>query len=123
MNPIETIELKPMELYNQKMHDGAELKMELHDKYFRCIGVFNADEPKDKDDHSLGWRTVYNNFEIIVDKKAHVAMEKSWNDRDKHYCLYISVLGMSDDVKLFFKREKEIDEVKEKLTNYFYSHD
>jgi hypothetical protein len=30
---------------------------------------------------------------------------------------------MSDDVKLFFKREKEIDEVKEKLTNYFYSHD
>jgi len=120
MEPIDVIELQPMDLYNQKMHEGTELRIELYSQYFKYIGNFHAEEPKDRDDHSLGFKTVYNNFAIVVDKKSAVAMEKSWNDRDKHYCLYISVNGMAEDVKLFFKKEKEIDEVQQKLIKYLY---
>lgn len=120
MNPKEIIPIQRMDLYDQKMHEGTELRLELYDCYFKYIGIFHAEEPKDKEDHSLGWETVYNNFEISVIKTSMVSIVKSWNDKYKYYCLYISVNGMGEDISLFFKKEKDVDIVKQKLITYFY---
>ena len=114
------IDIKPMHLRNQKMSNDGELRLEFYDGYFKYIGNFYADEPKDREDHSLGWETVYNYFEVVVDKRFVAAYEKAWAHSYEHWSIYISVNGMNDDIKLFFKTQKEADAVMDKLTHYLY---
>lgn len=120
MKANEIIQIKPMELRNQKMNSDGELRLVFYDKYFTYIGDFFADEPKDTEDHSLGWETIRNYFEIIVDKNAVAGFEKSWNQVHDHWSVYVFVNGMAQDIKLFFKTQLEANAVAEKLTKYLY---
>ena len=52
------IQIKPMGLRNQKMDSDGELRLEFYDRYFTYIGDFFAEEPKDREDHNLGWETI-----------------------------------------------------------------
>lgn len=110
-----------MGLRNQKMDSDGELRLEFYEKYFTYIGDFFADEPKDTEDHSLGWETIRNYFEIIIDKNFVAGFEKSWSQAHNHWSIYVFVDGMANDIKLFFKTQIEADSVFEKLTNYLYA--
>lgn len=120
MEAKETIQIKPMNLPNQKMSKDGELKLEFYDKYFKYIGDFYAEEPKDRDDRRLGWDTVLNYFEVIVDKKSVCGFEKSWVHRHEYWTVYVFVNGMAEDIKMFFKTEKEAEAVVNKLITYLY---
>lgn len=120
MEANSVIEIKPMHLRNQKMSEDGELRLEFFDSYFKYIGNFYADEPTDREDHSLGWDMVYNYFEVVADKKCVSGFEKSWSHLNEHWSVYIFINGMNDDIKLFFKTQKEADAVMEKLINYLY---
>lgn len=121
MKANEVIQIKPMELRNQKMDSDGELRLEFYEKHFTYIGDFFAEEPKDREDHSLGWETIRNYFEIIIDKNAVAGFEKSWNQTHNHWSIYIFVNGMAEDIKLFFKTQLEADAVAQKLINYLYA--
>lgn len=120
MTANEVIPIKPMKLRNQKMHSDGKLRLELYDLYFKYVGDFFAKEPKDREDHNLGWEDVDNRFEIIVDKKAVAGIDKSWVSACEHWAVYIFVTGMSDDIKIFFETQHDADFLVNKLINYLY---
>lgn len=121
MKANDIVQIKPMALRNQKMDSDGELRLEFYDKHFIYIGDFFAEEPKDTEDHSLGWETIRNYFEIVIDKKAVAGFEKSWNQIHNHWSVYIFVNGMAQDIKLFFKTQLEADMITTKLINYLYA--
>jgi hypothetical protein len=121
MTPIQTIQVKPMNLKNQRMNEDGDLRLEFYDGYFKYIGDFYADEPKDRDDHSLGWEMVYNRFDIVVNKTCISGFEKSWAHQYEHWSVYIFINGIGDEIKLFFKSEKDANEVMDKLIEYTFS--
>jgi hypothetical protein len=120
MKANETVLIKPMDLYNQKMSEDGILKLEFYDRYIIYSCNFFAEEPINRDDHELGWETVDNKFELIADKNAIIGFEKNWMHEYKYWTVYIFVNGMRDDIKMFFKKEQEANEVVEKLIKYLY---
>ena len=120
MKAIEIIQIKPMNLRNQKMDSDGDLRLEFYDRYFKYIGDFYAEEPKDREDHNLGWDTIHNYFEVIIDKNSVSGIEKSWNQIHNHWSVYIFVDGMAEDIKIFFKGQIEADALMEKLINHIY---
>lgn len=116
----EIIHIKPIRLRNQKPSDDGQIRLELHEKYIFYYVKFYASEPKDTEDQTLGWETVYNNYETIVSKTAIVGIDKSYMSEGNNWSLYIFVSGMAGDVKLYFKKESEAQEVFDKLFKYLY---
>lgn len=121
MQANEIVLIKPMDLYNQKMSKDGVLKLEFFEKYIIYSGDFFAEEPINRDDHELGWETVDNKFELIANRNDIVGFEKSWVHVYQHWTVYIFVNGMRDDIKMFFKKEQEANEVADKLIKYLYA--
>lgn len=116
----EIIHIKPIDLRDQKPTGEGDIQIELSEKYIIYYAKFYAEEPINKQDHDLGWETVYNHFETVVSKSAIVGMEKSYMPTQNLWAVYVFVYGMSEDLKMFFKKESEAQDVFDKLFKYFY---
>lgn len=120
MTVIEKINIPQINLENQKITDFTELSLEIRDNSVVYTARFYADEPKDENDKSLGWHNVFNSFKIISAKPNIAGIEKSWLPHAKKWAVYIFVNGFSNDLKMYFKREGEAEEVFNKLHKWLY---
>ena len=119
MEPV-IINIPPIKLEHQDPDKEGSIVLELHDKYVVYKANFYAEEPKDKDDKSLGIETVYNNFELAAFKHQCVCVEKSWLSQAKRWSVYIYVNGLGYDIKMYFKKESEATEVYNKVFKWLY---
>lgn len=104
--------LKPVKLKHQRPIGDQYGSLELHENYLKYNLDFEAEEPKDKDDLSLGWETVITKVELICLMKSISGIEKSWSVINRKWMVVIMVDGFIDDIKAFFNREDEAE-------NYF----
>jgi len=110
--PITLIPLK-----NQKPTDIKESWLELSDNHLVYHVDFWADEPKDNNDHDLGWEPVYNKYDILVLKKNIAGLEKSFT-ADKKWGIYIIVSGFTNDVKCYSRSETSAQALYDKIFNW-----
>lgn len=120
MTIIEKIIIPSIDLENQKVTDFTELSLEIRDNSVLYAARFYADEPVDTNDKELGWHNVFNSFKCIAGKNNIAGIEKSWLSHAKKWAVYILVSGFSNDLKMYFKRESEADEVFNKLHKWLY---
>lgn len=120
MKVIEKINIPGIDLENQKITDFTELSLEIRDNSVVYTARFYADEPKKEDDKDLGWHNVFNSFTTIASKDCIAGIEKSWLSQAKRWAVYIFVSGFANDVKTYFKRESEAEELFNKLHKWLY---
>lgn len=109
----EKIVITPIALLNQKPTDIKECFLELYDTYLRYKIEFYADEPKNLEDHDLGWNVgVYNYYDIIALKNKVSGLQKFYTE-NKKWAVYIIVEGFGGDIKIYHRTA----EVAEKLLN------
>lgn len=116
---IDRINIKPIELENQKIKECTEFYLELRDNSIEYCGRFYADEPNDENDKSLGWDSVFNCFKTVARKSNVAGIEKTYT-KYNYWGIYITISGFASDMKLFFKRESEAQEVFDKLHTWLY---
>lgn len=119
MNVIERINIKPIPLENQKIKECTEFYLELRDNSIQYCARFYADEPKDENDKDLGWEPIFNCFKTVAQKSSIAGIEKTYT-KYKYWGIYIMVAGFANDMKMFFKRESEAQELFEKLHKWLY---
>jgi hypothetical protein len=117
----EIIHIKPIDLEHQKPAKEADITLELHEKYIAFRGRFYAEEPIDVDDKGLGWETVYNNFDIIADKRQVVCVFKKLFSKEKRWAVYVYVNELGYDIQMYFKKETEAQEIFDKIFNWLYA--
>lgn len=120
MTAIEKINIPSIDLENQKITDFTELSLEIRDNSLAYTARFYADEPKEENDKGLGWHNVFNSFRTIASKNNIAGIEKSWLSQAKKWAVYIFVNGFANDMKMYFKRESEAEEVFNKLHKWLY---
>lgn len=119
MTIIERINIKAIQLENQKIGECTEFYLELRDNSIEYCARFYADEPKDENDKGLGWENVFNCFKTIARKSSIAGIEKTYT-KYKYWGIYIMVTGFANDMKMFFKRESEAQELFDKLHKWLY---
>lgn len=120
MITVEKINISSLDLENQKITDFTELSLEIRDNSVMYAARFYADEPKDENDKELGWHNVFNSFNVIAAKKNIAGIEKSYVCHAKKWAVYIFVDGFANDLKMYFKREGEAQNVFDKLHKWLY---
>lgn len=82
---------------------------------------FFANEPVIDDDDLSGWKEgVYNYFNIISMKDKISGLEQSFT-KDKKWAVYILVTGFAQDLKAFFNKRSEAEELFETIQNWLIS--
>lgn len=119
MTIIEVIDIMPIQLENQKIKECTEYYLEIRDNSILYSARFYADEPIDENDKSLGWETVFNCFKTVARKENIAGIEKTLT-KYKYWGIYIMVSGFANDMKIFFKRESEAQELFDKLHKWLY---
>lgn len=120
MTIIEKINIQSIDLENQKITESIELSIEIRDNSIVYTGKFFADEPKNVEDKDLGWENVFNSFRLTAAKIKIAGIEKSWLQNAKRWIVYIFVDGIAADIKVYFKRESEAEDLFEKLHKWLY---
>lgn len=120
MTVIEKIAIPSIDLENQKITDFTELSFEIRDNSVMYTARFYADEPKDENDKELGWHNVFNAFKLVADKRNIAGIEINWLDHAKKWSVLILVDGFNNDIKMYFKREGEAQNVFDKLHKWLY---
>lgn len=104
MTPIK-IPIQPIGLLNQKPTESSECYIELHEDHLEMKMVFVADEPNISNDHSSGYESVKNNFEIIVLRSQVAGIEKLFNQERNNWRVQIYINGLPEDIKIFTRTE------------------
>jgi hypothetical protein len=120
MTVIEKITITHLDLENQKITDFTEMSFEIRDNSVMYTARFYADEPVDTNDKELGWHNVFNSFCVIATKNNIAGIEKNWLSDVKKWAVYVFVDGFSNDLKMYFKREGEAQNVFDKLHKWLY---
>jgi hypothetical protein len=97
---------KPVELPGQKPTNirTSECFIELFDDCLHWKMDFDADEPIDDNDLTLGIESIRNSIDVWVDKFSISAIEKSFKD-NKKWAVYIIVIGMATDIVTYYNSE------------------
>lgn len=114
----EKVVIPPCDLAKQKIIESWQYEMELFEKYFVIRLRFKAEEPPEEDEE-LPWKEVDNDFEMVYPKHKFAGLEKMWLQDSKRWKLVISVDGVGNDSKIYFKRQVECEAVFQKLKTYF----
>lgn len=120
MTVIEKIDVPALNLENQKITDFTELSLEIRDNSIAYTVRLYADEPKSEDDKELGWENVFNSFKTVAAKQNIAGIEISWLNHAKKWSVLIIINGFNNDIKMYFKREGEAQNVFDKLHKWLY---
>lgn len=120
MTVIEKIIIPCTDLKNQKITDFTELSLEIRDNSVMYTARFYADEPKSEEDNELGWENVFNSFKTVANKQNVAGLEISWLNHAKRWSVLVIVDGFNNDIKMYFKRESEAQNVFDKLHKWLY---
>lgn len=119
MTVIERINIKPIDLRLQKVKECTEYFIELRDNSLLYSIRFHADEPKDEEDEALGWEEKFTCVTNAVNKQYISGIEKRCTEY-RYWGVYIITVGYANDLKLYFKRESEAQEIFDKLHKWLY---
>lgn len=122
MKVIDKIDIPAIDLENQVITDPdlAELSLEIRDNSVQYTAKFYADEPKNEDDKSLGWENVFNHFQLVASKGNIAGIEINWLNHANKWSVLIIVNGFANDIKIYFERENEAQNVFDKLHKWLY---
>ncbi len=118
---MERIDIKQFDLENEKVTEAIQLSIELHDRFLIYEAEYYSEVPVSDDDHSMGWKNVYNKFRIKIKRPLFISVEFHWLDLRELYKVEIEARGYSNTLKFYFKTEKEAENVYQKLDNYIFS--
>lgn len=110
-------------LNKQKIIEDKGCSLCFYDTYLIYRLKFRASEPTDANDLELPWHDVDNDFEILILRKQIAGLEKIWEQGCRRWKIIISVDGVGDDVKLYFKKQLECENMYKKLFNYITNGD
>lgn len=94
--------------------------LELYENHVVFSAAFLADEPVDVEEKSKGVKNLRTDFTCVAYKSRVSGIEKSLMADNKRWMVAIIVYGFSDDIKIYFKTEKEAQNLHETLYKYFY---
>lgn len=120
MTFIDKIDIPAIDLENQKITDFTELSLVIRENSVMYTARFYADEPKDENDKELGWNNVFNSFKLVAAKQNIAGIEINWLNHAKKWSVLILVDGFNNDIKMYFKREGEAQNVFDKLHKWLY---
>lgn len=120
MKVIETIQIEPLSLENQKPTDITEFYFEIRDNSILVSCRFYADEPKNADDKALGWHNVFTCFRTVAAKQNIAGLEKTFMSDSGKWGIFIMISGFANDIKVFFKKESQAQELFDKLQKWLY---
>lgn len=120
MTVIERINIEPVNLEDQKITEVTELYLEIRDNSLFYSCRFYADEPVNEDDKELGWVNVFNRVKNVAFKERIAGLELQYIAKSKKWGVYILVVGFANDMRVFFKKESEANELFDKLHKWLY---
>lgn len=120
MTVLYKINIPSIDLENQKVTDFTELTLEIRDNGVMYTARFYADEPRNENDKELGWENVFNSFKLVAAKQNVAGIEISWLNHAKKWSVLILVNGFANDIKMYFKRKSEAQDLFDKLHKWLY---
>lgn len=117
------IDIKQFDLHNEKVTEPVSLYIELGSDYLMYVAEYYGEQPasEDKEDHSLGWESIYQNFKIKVKKSAIVSLEINWNNKREIWQVEVEANGYPNSIKFYFEKERDAEVVYKKLDEYIFN--
>ena len=115
---MEKIELKLIDLPNQKIIKTTCHTLELGHKYLELILDFTSEEFVNSEDKLLGTKEVKRSLHSFSLKSKIAGVDKKYAFVDKFWTIYISVDGVADEVLIHFKTNEEATALYEKLKKW-----
>lgn len=115
----EKIQIQNCNLPKQKMLETKVMEIELFEDSFKLRMTFKAEEQPLEDDYAA-WVEVRNDLESIFPKSVFCGLEKTWLQEHELWKIIIRLNGVGQDLKVFFEKRKECEEVFGKLRAYFF---
>jgi len=100
------LKFSPCELSNQKPFGDSDCYIELMGGCLRFVLRFKAMEPRLEDDPLSGMIERVNNFTVLCMRQNVAGVEVMLTD-DGLWRVLIAVSGFAEDLKIYFKKEKE----------------
>lgn len=115
---------KLISLENQEIVEAKEAYLELLDDHLLWITHFIAEEPINIDDKMMGSREVENCWRVLVLKSNAVGVDKILTHAEDPengslkytWKIMISIMGMNDDIRMYFKKESEAEDFYQKIS-------
>jgi hypothetical protein len=101
----------------QKITQRIQSFVELHEKYFRLVYEFYADEPNDEDDEGLGWNNSFTDLDLCILKEAIYAIEIGITINPIRYRVAICYSG-NDSTRIYFRKKEEATEMAAKIKKW-----
>ncbi len=120
---IEKIDIKQFDLHNEKVTEPVNLYIEFGNDYLMYVAEYYGEQPKaeDKDDHTLGWEPIYQNFKIKVKRECFVSVEINWNNKREMWQVELEASGYPNTIKFYFQTERDAQVVYKKLDEYVFN--
>ena len=124
------IKLELCSLRNQVIRKTYDAFVELHEDRMHYKVKFKADEPKDREDESLGWEEVNTCWERIVFKERISGVEIEYiqatannDNKENRWCVVICMTGFKDDIKVFFEKEPPAREFLKQISDWLFKNE
>lgn len=115
------IEFKPINMQYQKVQECKEAFLELNDDHFRYFIIMRAKEPINLEDPDMGWQDdVLTSIDAFCFKINVAGIEKSYQPENEQWRVLIAINGLGDDIKMYFKKEKEAQEIFNKIRSWLF---
>ncbi len=114
------IEIKPVDLVNEKITEPITSQIELAENYLLYSAEYYGQIPKDVEDKQLGWEDYYQNFNIKKLRSTICSLEKRWVVEGAIWMVEIEAYGYPNSIHFQFQTEKEADVVYNELDFYIF---
>lgn len=111
----EVIHIDLIKLSEQAPTEVTTSEIIISDLGLKYSARFYADEPIDSDDEAMGYKNVYNCFDVFARVEKIAGIEKSYSSKNKCWQIGIIVYGFQNYINLFFKKESAATEIFDKL--------
>lgn len=98
--------------------DSSLNYLELNEDHLVWRVKFFADEPVNAEDKNLGLKNELNDYYILAKKERVVGVEKSIMAGGKRWVIAIVIAGFGSDIKIYFAKEHEAEQMREKLCTW-----
>lgn len=115
---MKIINQPPVKLLSQTPKEVKQSFIELGEKNIRYCVEMTADQWKDMDDESMGREEAPIYFDRYALKKNIAGIEKSWNIKAKKWVIYISIIGIAEDWRLYYNKQTDCDAMLQELLEY-----
>ncbi len=116
------IDIEQFDLANEKVTEPIHLYIELAEHSLIYAAEYYGEEPaaEDQEDHSLGWKEMYQNFHIKIKREVLVSLDINWVNKRELWRVELEANGYPNSIKFYFKKEKDARKVWKQLDEYIF---